>query len=266
MHSVRWCYGNPVANRPGPPHDRILSRWVNSTMGVRTARHSATAGLEALGAGNLDSNHCTLEGVFHPESRRLIRSNFQAEASSIVPCFLVDNYILLYNKNAMSKKRAKKKPVAPAANAANGGVAGTTDAPRRVDAVQKRHFCFPCANADMPSEFVQSVGELEKSLAMPVWLLVQGRSGKLDEIGVEVKDFFFAARTKGLQRNQTVALLIDSRGGSARCAYEIAKLLKKHCGGFVAVVPRRAKSAATLLCLGANEILLGEYGAKAQIV
>jgi ClpP class serine protease len=33
-------------------------------------------------------------------------------------------------------------------------------------------------------------------------------------------------------------------------------LLKRHCGGFVAVVPRYAKSAATLLALGADEIIL----------
>lgn len=63
-----------------------------------------------------------------------------------------------------------------------------------------------------------------------------------------------------LKRGQKVALLIDSFGGSARSAFEIATLLRKHCGGFTALVPRRAKSAATLISLGADEIILGEYG------
>jgi hypothetical protein len=36
-------------------------------------------------------------------------------------------------------------------------------------------------------------------------------------------------------------------------------LLRRHCGGFVAVVPRHAKSAATLLTLGADEIIMGNH-------
>jgi hypothetical protein len=37
-------------------------------------------------------------------------------------------------------------------------------------------------------------------------------------------------------------------------------LLRQHCGGFIAIVPRLAKSAATLLALGADEIALGTDG------
>ncbi len=36
-------------------------------------------------------------------------------------------------------------------------------------------------------------------------------------------------------------------------------LLRRHCNGFVAVVPRRANSAATLRALGANSILLNDH-------
>jgi hypothetical protein len=53
------------------------------------------------------------------------------------------------------------------------------------------------------------------------------------------------------------ALVIATPGGSAKSAFQLAMLLKRHCGGFVAVVPRYAKSAATLLALGADEIILG---------
>lgn len=55
---------------------------------------------------------------------------------------------------------------------------------------------------------------------------------------------------------EKIALVIESPGGSAKSAFQLAMLLKRHCGGFVAVVPRYAKSAATLLALGADEIIL----------
>ena len=45
-----------------------------------------------------------------------------------------------------------------------------------------------------------------------------------------------------------------------RAAYQLAIALRKHCRGYVAIVPRRAKSAATLLVLGADEIALGTEG------
>ena len=71
---------------------------------------------------------------------------------------------------------------------------------------------------------------------------------------------FFRTLHLETEEPEKIALLLDSRGGQAKSAYEIAKLLRRHCGGFVALVPRMAKSAATLLALGADAIWLGEYG------
>ena len=52
-------------------------------------------------------------------------------------------------------------------------------------------------------------------------------------------------------------LLLESPGGYAKDAYAIARILCRHAGGFTAVVPSYAKSAATLLSLGADKILMG---------
>ncbi len=54
-----------------------------------------------------------------------------------------------------------------------------------------------------------------------------------------------------------VALLIDSPGGLAEVAYRLARVLQRD-GGFTVVIPRYAKSAATLLSLGATRALMGE--------
>jgi len=54
-----------------------------------------------------------------------------------------------------------------------------------------------------------------------------------------------------------VALVVDSLGGQAESAYQIARMFRRHCGPFGVVVPRIAKSAATLLALGTHEIYMG---------
>lgn len=118
----------------------------------------------------------------------------------------------------------------------------------------------------LPDEFVASIEALEKVMGMPVWFLVQ--DGQDDPSNPYADDFnmighatasaFFKARHSFLEKGQRIALVIDSGGGKANAAYEIAMLLRRHCGGFVAVVPRRAKSAATLLTLGADRILMND--------
>lgn len=60
-------------------------------------------------------------------------------------------------------------------------------------------------------------------------------------------------------------LIIQSSGGDIHSAYLIMLMLRERMnegmGELIACVPSRAQSAATLLCLGADEILLGELGA-----
>src|SRR5262249_37018746 len=72
-----------------------------------------------------------------------------------------------------------------------------------------------------------------------------------------VRDAFFKERNRLRSCPDGVALVIDSLGGDAAAAFQIATLLKRHCGGFTAIVPRTAKTAATLLMLGADRIFLG---------
>lgn len=57
---------------------------------------------------------------------------------------------------------------------------------------------------------------------------------------------------------ETVDLIIHSGGGNINVAYQIIELLRMHTNYLRAVVPLYAKSAATLLCLGADEIVVDE--------
>ena len=60
----------------------------------------------------------------------------------------------------------------------------------------------------------------------------------------------------GDQQFDDVDIVIQSGGGNIHTAYQIAELLRLHAKQVFACVPRYAKSAATLLCLGADEIVM----------
>ena len=58
---------------------------------------------------------------------------------------------------------------------------------------------------------------------------------------------------------EEIDLIIHSAGGSADAAYQAMTLLRLHASKVRACVPFWAKGAATLLCIGAEEITLGEH-------
>jgi hypothetical protein len=58
----------------------------------------------------------------------------------------------------------------------------------------------------------------------------------------------------------TLEVLVQSPGGHANIAYQISSFLKDHCKQLNFLVPMHAKSAATLLCLNADKIIMGEWG------
>lgn len=56
-----------------------------------------------------------------------------------------------------------------------------------------------------------------------------------------------------------LTLVIDSPGGDALAAEAIINVCRSYShGDFEVIVPKRAKSAATMVCLGANKIWMGE--------
>jgi Serine dehydrogenase proteinase len=118
-------------------------------------------------------------------------------------------------------------------------------------------------SSNIPVEIGRAAQDLEQVLGMEVWFLVQpgggSEAGMFDNLGQPTREAFFIARNS-LPDEHKIALVIDSPGGDPAAAYRLATFLRDRCGGFVAVVPRWAKSAATLIALGADEIILGDYG------
>jgi len=62
----------------------------------------------------------------------------------------------------------------------------------------------------------------------------------------------------GVDTSRPLLLILNSTGGDVAAAYLIAKLCREHtAASFEVAVPRRAKSAATLICCGADRIHMG---------
>jgi hypothetical protein len=57
----------------------------------------------------------------------------------------------------------------------------------------------------------------------------------------------------------TLEILVNSTGGHSNVAYRLAQYFRRHCKTLNILVPMMAKSAATLLSLNADEILMGEF-------
>lgn len=59
------------------------------------------------------------------------------------------------------------------------------------------------------------------------------------------------------QNQKPILLILHSKGGEIEPAYLISKTCKENSSKFVVAIPRKAKSAATLISMGASEIHMG---------
>jgi hypothetical protein len=60
-----------------------------------------------------------------------------------------------------------------------------------------------------------------------------------------------------LGQHETIHLFIKSDGGSGQVSLRVVNLLRQHCEHLVALVPLECASAATMIALGADRILMG---------
>ena len=95
----------------------------------------------------------------------------------------------------------------------------------------------------------------------PLWLILQSDildkdANNLDWLSDDLFDQFLNKSSQISSKNPAL-LLIDSPGGYSRVAYRISRLFNRRAG-FIAIIPRYAKSASTLLSLGSEYIYMGK--------
>jgi ClpP class serine protease len=76
-----------------------------------------------------------------------------------------------------------------------------------------------------------------------------------NSINEKMTDNIYAAIPE--KNKKPILLIVHSKGGEVEPAYLISKTCKENSPKFSVAIPRRAKSAATLISLGANEIHMG---------
>lgn len=63
-----------------------------------------------------------------------------------------------------------------------------------------------------------------------------------------------------MEKTKNLDLFIYTRGGNMMASFRIATLMREYCDHFGAIVPYRAHSGGTQICLGANEIVMSKLG------
>jgi hypothetical protein len=129
---------------------------------------------------------------------------------------------------------------------------------------QKKYFASisPGDQMALPGPFGRRIIELEKLLQMPIWLIInQGvcpHCGK----GTEIEPALFKAFQSAyfdMPPGQPIGVLLESPGGDAHTAYRLARLLQRRSNNQLCIIiPQYAKSAATLLALGASRLIVSK--------
>ncbi|MDE0669941.1 MAG: hypothetical protein OXI48_13085 [bacterium] len=106
----------------------------------------------------------------------------------------------------------------------------------------------------------REIAEIERIRDSRVITYVTGdRNPVAARIGDDaVRPFFDVLRELGPA--ETLDLFIYSRGGAIEVPWRIASALRQYAPKWRVLIPFRANSAATLLALGADEIVLGRHG------
>lgn len=97
---------------------------------------------------------------------------------------------------------------------------------------------------------------LEQERQSKLLVYVTGdRLGLEAQIHQEVLDFLVGHLDKINSANK-ISLYLYTRGGSTLAAWSIVNLLNQFCNEFEVIIPSKAHSAGTLICLGANNLVM----------
>ena len=104
-------------------------------------------------------------------------------------------------------------------------------------------------------QFRQAINTLEAKRKSKIFCFIEGEHHHICEPTL-LQVYHCRNEFKGIN---TLEILIDSGGGHANIAYQITKFFRQNCKTLNVIVPFHAKSAATLMCLPADNIYLSEF-------
>lgn len=108
----------------------------------------------------------------------------------------------------------------------------------------------------MYKERIEKYKKLEEVRGSKVLVYVTGdRRGMEAQIHQEILDYL-GDHLDILKVSDKISLLLYSRGGNTLAGWSIVHLIRQYCKEFEVIVPAKAHSTATIICLGADNILM----------
>jgi hypothetical protein len=101
-----------------------------------------------------------------------------------------------------------------------------------------------------------TLAALEKKRGSRIYTIIDG--GVSHFCGPTIASLIHARESRHFGNIDTLEVLLHSPGGHAEIAYSAVKFFRNYCNRLHVIVPMYAKSAATLFCLGADRIFMGE--------
>lgn len=105
-------------------------------------------------------------------------------------------------------------------------------------------------------EFTTKLNELASNVCMDADADVFVYSGEIGRAGAAQ----VVALCQELDRKENAILLLSTYGGDAHSAYRMVRALTQAYERFILYIPGICKSAGTLIAVGADEIILSDYG------
>lgn len=90
------------------------------------------------------------------------------------------------------------------------------------------------------------------------------RTNMSAQIAQDAIDLFIRHLEK-IRNCDRLSLFLYTRGGDTAAAWNIVNLLKMYCDELQVIVPHKAHSAGTIICLGANEIIMTKQATLSPI-
>ena len=104
---------------------------------------------------------------------------------------------------------------------------------------------------------IREIGEIRKSRVL--CYLTGDRRGFHTRIHPEVNTLLYN-HLKRIGKSDKIDLFLYSTGGVTMAALSIVNLIRGFCDEFAVIIPFKAFSTATLITLGADEILMSKLG------
>lgn len=198
------------------------------------------------------------------QSRKPAKKRARPHQSTIVPEMPAPVQPGIQNPEVAEHQAAnvdsEAAPICPASEQPIGVPAQPSVSPPPPPVVPWWQFVKESTDAEIKKRFakeVQIIADSHKTmLASYSALAILSPIDSIDSF--EADRIFTALVDTNAKKDKDVMLLLLSSGGSIEPAYQVSTLCKSYSlSRFVSIVPRRAKSAATLIAIGADEIHMG---------